>query len=731
MAKQPSNDTVHSIMLEAALDYARANFNVVILHGIDPQTKHCTCNKGAKCPGPGKHPRLKQWTKEATTDAPTLTRLFTEHPVSNVGVMPQPGTVVVDVDPRNGGDTHDLHLPARTPTQLTGGGGAHYIVRLPDGAVPPQRAGIDYRYPGKHQIVVAPSMHASGGRYQWKPGLGVGVAAAMWRIPAAARPVAPAAGIAPELGPLPEASVQEALDAPIGMVQDWLHAAPSEDYSDWINVGQALRHAYGDDAFEMWDEWSSRSDKYPGRDAMYAKWHTFDRNRDRALRTLRSIRHLAQRNGWRYTPPELDFSSDLWRTGLVSDLVSVAPPAVEWVVGNVLPRGKVVMLAGPGGAGKSFLLLVLAIQHALGVPVLGAPDFAPMGAGPMKVISFTAEDDRDDIHRRLHAVFDAYMVCDADRVAVGESMSVQCTRGKDWRLIEEVGGVLVASKACDLIIDKLRRELNLSLLILDPSIMFAGVDENDNAAAAVYMRVLDRIASELNCAVLVGTHTNKGALSSDDLDQSAVRGASAFVDNARGNWILRTMTENEALAHAVPSEQRHRFACLRVTKNNYGPTGATVWLERVAGSGALRIAVLPTLARMGGGGASGGGAGDLPPLGGPQGQHAPPVAGTRAQVRKAGARAVAMQAHAVDVLRHVQTQADALTGALTVSVRGLARDLWSADPTMTSAGMLDRARRVLDYCEGQGWLMVHRPDVEGAGKTCTYVVTPTGKEQLT
>jgi hypothetical protein len=710
--------SVVNIMLEAALRYARAGYPVVVLHGVDPKTKRCTCAAGAACKGPGKHPRAKNWTQTATTDEQKLRRLLTRHPSSNIGIMPPAGTVIVDVDPRNGGDASALNLPARTPTQHTGGGGTHHIVRVDGDAVLPKRPGIDYRKPGRGQVVVEPSIHVSGGRYTWERGLGYAIAPAKWQLPTTPAAADDHPTLAPELAPLVE--VEEALDAPVGVVEEWLRHAPSDEYGDWINVGQALKHAYGDDGLELWDAWSARSDKYPGRAQLEAKWASFDKNRDRALRTLRSVRHLAQRNGWRYTPPELDFSSDLWRTGLVADLVATPAPPIEWVVGQVLPRRKVVMLGGPGGAGKSYLMLSLACQHASGVPLLGSDLFAPVLPDTQrKVIYFTAEDDRDDIHRRLHAVFDAYVMTDEMREEIGACFSVKCTRGQDWRLIEEVGGQLVASRAAELIIDRLRNELGLSLVMFDPSVMFAGVDENDNAAAAVYMRVLDRIAGSLGCGVLVGTHTNKGALAAESLDQSAVRGASAFVDNARGAWLLRGMTEDESALHSVPARDRHRYARLQVVKNNYGPSGAEVWLERVAG-GALRAAVLPTL----GGGRDGTAGTDMPPIG---------VAGTSpGQRKRSGARAAAMQAYAHGVLRYVADNADDLTGGVSMSLRTLGKELWASDATLTTHGMLDRARRVVDFAEAQGWLRVARPSGEerAAHQPSTYIVTPTGKEQL-
>lgn len=717
--EQQARQTVHNIMLEAALRYtdprrSTVRWKVVVLHGVNPQTKACTCTLGSKCKAPGKHPRLHNWTHAATEDHAVLKRLFTKYPNSNIGLMPPPGHIVIDVDPRNGGDARGLMLTAaRTPTQTSGSGGTHYVVKVDDDVVLPnlKKRGIDFIKPGRQQFVVEPSMHVNGGRYFWQAGKGVGTPVCKWKPPVALgggtrdEPLVDSDAVAPELAPL--VPVQEALDAPVDMVKDWLQAVPSDEYSEWIAVGQALKHAYGDDAFELWDTWSARSDKYPGTEDLQKKWDGFDKNRDRALRTLRSVRHLAQMNGWRYTPPELEFSSNLWRSGLVGDIVSAEPPPIEWVIGEVLPRGKVVMLAGPGGSGKSFLMLVLAIQHGLGAQLLGDSPFstaAPENA--RKVMSLTAEEDRDDVHRRLHAVFDAYMVSDAQRVELGSTFSVQCTRGKDWRLIEEVGGQLVASKACDIIIDQLRNELGLSLLMIDPSIMFAGIDENDNKAAAVYMRVLDRIARELNCAVLVGTHTNKGTISMDQPDQSSMRGASAFADNARGVWLLRTMTADEATLHTVNEADRHRYTCLRVLKNNYGPTGAHVWLERTAG-GALRLVALPTL-----------------------GAQAPGT--TRTQQRELGVRAAAMQAHTLELLQWLQVNEDEMVGGTPISLRALGVAVWARDPTLTESGTFKRARSVVDYCVASGFVAVRGTSTTGGRTTAAvYAVTDIGKELLT
>lgn len=156
-------------LVEAGLRYAGAGYRAVLLHGVDPKTKACTCPKGAACKSAGKHPRLPNWTKAATLDPATIRRWYAKHPDSNIGLMPPDGCVVVDVDPRNGGDKslELLDFPRETPTQRSGGGGAHYVLRVDDVDALPKYPGIDYIKPGKNQFVAEPSVHVSGQRYEW------------------------------------------------------------------------------------------------------------------------------------------------------------------------------------------------------------------------------------------------------------------------------------------------------------------------------------------------------------------------------------------------------------------------------------------------------------------------------------------------------------------------------------------------------------------------------------
>lgn len=167
-------------LIKAGIAYAKIGWWVIPLHTI--KNGKCTCSKGEGCDCPGKHPRIKDWPNEATTDIDKVTKWFTKWPDSNIGIATgsRSGFIVLDIDPRHGGEEnlHDLQaeygqLPD-TVEALTGGGGRHLLFKHPGGTVQNRVGsdeglvpGVDVRADGG-LIVVSPSMHISGNRYEWE-----------------------------------------------------------------------------------------------------------------------------------------------------------------------------------------------------------------------------------------------------------------------------------------------------------------------------------------------------------------------------------------------------------------------------------------------------------------------------------------------------------------------------------------------------------------------------------
>ena len=165
---------------DEALKYAAAGIPVIPLHWIK-QDGTCSCRQGDLCECKGKHPRIKNWGEEASTDVQKITDWWTKTPMANIGIPmgEKSGLVALDVDTRHNGDQslNDLlgefgPLPD-TITATTGSGGKHIVFKYTDELclknVVGFRDGLDVRTQGG-LIVAAPSMHVSGNRYSWDEG---------------------------------------------------------------------------------------------------------------------------------------------------------------------------------------------------------------------------------------------------------------------------------------------------------------------------------------------------------------------------------------------------------------------------------------------------------------------------------------------------------------------------------------------------------------------------------
>lgn len=157
MPENPTN------MLAAALTYAEAGWSVV------PMVPR------------GKQP-LIPWVEfqERCATASEIRAWFKRWPTANIAVVTGAisGIIVIDIDPRHGGEAALLVLEGEvgpipsTMEAKTGGGGRHLYFAYPGRPVGNRvglRPGIDLRGDGGI-VVVPPSVHPSGSRYAWTAG---------------------------------------------------------------------------------------------------------------------------------------------------------------------------------------------------------------------------------------------------------------------------------------------------------------------------------------------------------------------------------------------------------------------------------------------------------------------------------------------------------------------------------------------------------------------------------
>lgn len=156
--------------------YANRGWPVFPLHS--PTTNApCDCHKNCGRDA-GKHPRTTHGVLDATTNVETVARWWRMWRTANIGIAAgrRSGLVVLDVDPRSGGDRSLADLVAEhgalpeTPTVWTGGGGVHYYFAatgsIVKNSVSSLAPGLDIRGDGGY-VVAPPSTHSSGQPYVW------------------------------------------------------------------------------------------------------------------------------------------------------------------------------------------------------------------------------------------------------------------------------------------------------------------------------------------------------------------------------------------------------------------------------------------------------------------------------------------------------------------------------------------------------------------------------------
>ena len=164
----------------AAVAYAAAGLPVLPLHV--PFDGVCSCGASG-CRSPGKHPRLRDGLKGATSDVAMVAEWWLRWPGANVGICTgaRSGLLVLDVDVEHGGVAalealvRERGPLPKTPEAWTGGGGRHYYFLHPGVSVRNSAGrlgdGLDVRGDGG-DVVAAPSLHVTGRPYRWIRQLG-------------------------------------------------------------------------------------------------------------------------------------------------------------------------------------------------------------------------------------------------------------------------------------------------------------------------------------------------------------------------------------------------------------------------------------------------------------------------------------------------------------------------------------------------------------------------------
>jgi hypothetical protein len=380
----------------------------------------------------------------------------------------------------------------------------------------------------------------------------------------------------------PDGSLSDGIETDIDEIRSAVSAIPSSAISteaDWMKCARALAHEaaiYKKQSEELWEILDTASHLAPG--------YNEPENRTRWLRyigeafarekpiTIATVFDLAKKHGWRgwsppgatenpsdageatagptaSPPPELKFS--------LSDI----PPHRPWLYGVDLVRGDLSVLASTGGAGKTSLAVGMAISLASGNSLLGEQIW---GSGPLASLYINAEDSGIEMRRRALAFCQQHHITVLDRLYIAGTDDLRVRGLSFLRPAGQNSSVLDQAGLEHL--DNLLASLRPDLVVIDPLIaLCGGGNVNDNAAMALVMREIKRLAIKFNCSILIVHHTRKGG---EPGSAEAISGASAIKDLARCARMPVTMTTAEmGVFHVLPSERLQHFKLVDAKSN--------------------------------------------------------------------------------------------------------------------------------------------------------------------
>ena len=352
----------------AAVKYGKLRLRVFPVHSVDSSGR-CTCGcADPACTTRGKHPRIRKWQEQATADTLTINHWWTEWPDANIGLVMAPDLIGIDVDPRNGGDETWRDISAQhggfvdTWQAQSGGGGAHYIFRVPEGCTPRTDTlgpGVDAKYHG--YLLVEPSVHLSGGVYTWDVTLAPGtMPPADLPAPLAAQISRPGPTIDRLVGDVAREAERRQMAALIAE-----HCPEGERHTRTTSIAGLMRHL---------------NMGLPEAEALLLVWNEGrckpPRPDDEVLFDVRDIYGRYEPGGAPATvsldAPLVETAPDGTITSAFQDLndfLRREPP--RWLVENYLVSGSYAAIVGEPGAGKSLLAIEMGLSVANGLPMFG------------------------------------------------------------------------------------------------------------------------------------------------------------------------------------------------------------------------------------------------------------------------------------------------------------------------------------------------------------------------
>lgn len=292
----------------------------------------------------------------------------------------------------------------------------------------------------------------------------------------------------------------------------------AEDETIWSKFGWIMGRAFGrsPEGLVMFDGFAAKASNYnPAKTKTH--YHGNKSPADGVMATTRTIFKLARKLGWR--PAEVQLSDLV--TVCAADVVT---KEVAWLWPGLIARGKVTLIAGDPGLGKSLITLSLASVVSNGGRWPATREQCDEG----EVLLISGEDDvADTIVPRLRAAganLSKIRIIELVRVINPQTAKVS-PRGfslqTDMELLEH---------------ELAKHEGRISLVVIDPMGAFTGsTDSHKNSEVRFLLMPLSNLAAKFNAAIVAAHHLNK---SSGGSAMYRITGSLGFVAMARAAFVV-------------------------------------------------------------------------------------------------------------------------------------------------------------------------------------------------
>ena len=220
-----------------------------------------------------------------------------------------------------------------------------------------------------------------------------------------------------------------------------------------------------------------------------------------------------------------------------------AAPEQKFLIGDTIPLGVPVVFAAAGDSGKGMMTLDLAMKVSSGASMERA--FGGLIAEHGDAIIITAEDDKDEMHRRISRL---------DPMRYRETYDHKLrvlplpNLGGVFPIMQKLDNTYLMGEEFSRIYDQMLEMENLKLIVIDPLASFVHADVNaDPAAGAAFMGLLAQMATETGATVMVNHHMAKikdnDPVTTPEQARNLIRGTSAIVDGVRSAFAVWSVDE--------------------------------------------------------------------------------------------------------------------------------------------------------------------------------------------